>query len=122
MTPRLTPAERLAATSKNTTLAQIVTRSTWDQHVVEHAVFEFGLARDEWSCNDLRDQLPEQGHGFLGAAINALRASGVIEHTGQMTFSTSPATHGHRISVWRLSVKGLLIAQARRAQTTGRAA
>ncbi|MBQ1164556.1 hypothetical protein KBZ21_41995, partial [Streptomyces sp. A73] len=43
-----------------------------------------------------------QAHGHLGAAFNALRASGVIEHTGQYVPSTSPTTHGHPIAVWRL--------------------
>ncbi|MBB4893497.1 hypothetical protein FHS39_002528 [Streptomyces olivoverticillatus] len=114
MTRHLRPAERLAAVGKDVTLAEIVKRSAWDQHVVEQAVFAVGLTRDEFSCNDLRVLLPEQGHGFLGAAINSLRGSGVIEHTGQMVFSTSSPTHGHRIAVWRLTNKGRLIAARRR--------
>ncbi|MEW2578404.1 hypothetical protein [Streptomyces syringium] len=122
MTRRLTPAERLAAADKNTTLAKIVKRSSWDQHVVEQVVFEFGLACDEWSCNDLRDLLPEQGHGFLGAAINALRQSRIIEHTGQTVHSTSGPTHGHRIGVWQITAKGRAIAAARQPRSAGRAA
>lgn len=117
MTRRLTPAERLAAADKDTRLEELASRSTWDQFLVEQAVFTFGLACDEWSCNDLRDLLPEQGHGYLGAAISSLRAAGLIEHTGAMVPSTSGPTHGHRISVWRLSVKGLLIAETRRPRT-----
>lgn len=122
MSRRLTPAERLAATTKDTTLANIVKRSEWDRFLVEQATFHFGLACDEWSANDLRTVLPEQGHGFLGAAIGALHRSGVIEHTGDMVASTSGPTHGHRISVWRLSIKGLIIAQQRASQAGERAA
>ncbi|WP_438489507.1 hypothetical protein [Streptomyces sp. S186] len=115
MTRRLTPAERLAAADKNTTLDTIVARTDdWDRFLVEQAIWHFGLACDEWSANDLRDVLPELSHGYLGAAINSLRTAGLIEHTGLMVPSTSGPTHGHRISVWRLSLKGLLIAQARR--------
>ncbi|GAA0453826.1 hypothetical protein ACFQ2B_27655 [Streptomyces stramineus] len=121
MIRRLTPAERLAAADKNFTLAAIVERSTWDRFLVEQAVFAFGLERDVFSCNDLRDLLPEQGHGFLGATINALRSAGIIEHVG-MVPSTSGPTHGHRIALWRLSVKGRLIAQNRRPQPGRQAA
>lgn len=122
MARRLTPAERLAATDKDARLEEIVQQSEWSQFLVEQAVFAFGLANDTFDCNDLREVLPELGHGFLGAAINSLRTAGIIEHTGQMVPSTSEATHGHRISVWRLSIKGLLIAQTRRPKTTEAAA
>ncbi|URN11314.1 hypothetical protein LUW77_03205 [Streptomyces radiopugnans] len=111
----LTPAERLTDADKNTTLDQIVQQSEWSQFLVEQAVFHYGLQHTEFSCNQLRDVLPELGHGYLGAAINALRSGGVIEHTGRMVPSTSGPTHGHRISVWRLSAKGRRIAQQRHA-------
>ncbi|GGX49296.1 hypothetical protein [Streptomyces noursei] len=115
MTRRLTPAERLAAADKDATLHAIVARTgDWDRFLVEQAVWHFGLANDTFSANDLRDVLPELAHGYLGAAINSLRTAGLIEHTGQMVPSTSGPTHGHRLSVWRLSLKGLLIAEARR--------
>ena len=112
----LTPAERLAASDKDTTLEQIAAASTWDRFLVEQAVFAVGLANDTFSANLLRDLLPEMGHGYIGSAINSLRTAGIIEHTGQVVPSTSPATHGHRLGVWRLSVKGLVIAQARAAR------
>lgn len=111
----LTPAERLASAEKDLLLEDIAATSDWDRFLVEQAVFYFGLEHDEWSCNMLRDVLPELAHGFLGAVINGLRAAGVIQHTGQYVPSTSPATHGHPIAIWRLSVKGLLIAEQRRA-------
>lgn len=124
MTRKQTPAERLAATDKDTLLADIVARaSSWDRFLVEQAIFTYGLTNDTFSANDLREVLPELGHGFLGAAFNSLRVSGVIEHTRQYVSSTSPTTHGHPIAVWRLSVKGLVIAETRTARATqGKAA
>jgi len=115
MTRRLTVAERLASADKDMLLTDIAATSDWDRFLVEQAVFYFGQEHDEWSCNQLRAELPELAHGFLGAVINALRSSGVIEHTSQYVPSTSAATHGHPIAVWRLSVKGHVIAEHRRA-------
>ncbi|MFG3585051.1 hypothetical protein [Streptomyces sp. NPDC047990] len=114
MVRKLSPAERLATAEKDLRLEEIADQSSWDQFIVEQAVFHFGQRHDEWSCNDLRDVLPELGHGFLGAAINSLRTGGIIEHTGRMVPSTQVNTHGHRISVWRLTAKGRGIAAARR--------
>ena len=114
MARKLTPAERLATAEKDLLLEEIADQSSWDQFIVEQAVFRFGQRHDEWSCNDLRDVLPELGHGFLGAAINSLRTGGIIEHTGRMVPSTQVNTHGHRISVWQLTDKGRGIAAARR--------
>ncbi|WP_051856982.1 hypothetical protein [Streptomyces sp. NRRL S-1868] len=76
----------------------------------EQAVYAFGRERGEFSANDLRGVPPEQGRGFLGAAIGALRGSGVIEHTGRMVPSTSGPTKGHGIHVWRLSARGRRLA------------
>ncbi|QCX81179.1 hypothetical protein C9F11_37980 [Streptomyces sp. YIM 121038] len=123
MARKLTPAERLASAEKDLLLEEIADQSSWDQFLVEQAVFHFGQRHTEWSCNDLRDVLPELGHGFLGAAINALRTAGIIAHTGRMVPSTQANTHGHRINCWKLSDKGLQIAAQRRAaRTQGRAA
>ncbi|MEU2789085.1 hypothetical protein [Streptomyces sp. NPDC007100] len=118
-----TTAERLAATDRDARLTDIVARaSSWDQFLVQQAVFAYGLANDTFSANDLRAVLPELSHGFLGAAINGLRQGGVIEHTRQYVPSTSPATHGHPVAVWRLSVKGLVIAETRAARAERRSA
>jgi hypothetical protein len=114
MARKLTPAERLATAEKDLLLEEIADQSSWDQFIVERAVFHFGQRHDEWSCNDLRDVLPELGHGFLGAAINSLRTGGIIAHTGRMVPSTQINTHGHRISVWRLTDKGRGIAVQRK--------
>ncbi|WP_326768811.1 hypothetical protein OG978_33585 [Streptomyces sp. NBC_01591] len=122
MTRRLTVAERHAAAEKDFRLEEIVGRSSWDQFLVEQAVFAFGLANETFDCNMLRDVLPEMGHGFLGAAINSLRTGGIITHTGRSVPSTSPATHGHRLAVWTLTGKGRAIAAERTARAQGRAA
>lgn len=114
MTRRLTPAERLAATDKDKLLDDITASSTWDRFLVEQAVYAYGLERGHFSANDLRDVLPEVGHGYLGAAINSLRTAGIIAHTGRVVPSTSPATHGHRLAVWELTERGRQIAARRR--------
>lgn len=116
MTRRLTPAERLAAADKDLLLADIADQSSWDQFLVEQAVLAVGQAHATFSANDMRDVLPEMGHGYLGAAINSLRQGGVIEHTGLMVPSTSERTHGHRLAVWQLTAKGHAIAVTRRAR------
>ena len=115
MPRKLTPAERLASAEKDFLLEEIADQSSWDQFLVEQAVFHFGQRHDDFSCNDLRDVLPELGHGFLGAAINSLRTAGIIAHTGRMVPSTQANTHAHRISVWELTDKGRQIAAQRRA-------
>ncbi|GAA4823840.1 hypothetical protein [Streptomyces ziwulingensis] len=115
MVRKLTPAERLATADKDLLLEEFADQSSWDQFLVEQAVFHFGQRHDEWSCNDLRDVLPELGHGFLGAAINALRSGGIIAHTNQTVPSTQANTHAHRIAVWRLTDKGRTIAAQRAA-------
>ncbi|MFH8926344.1 hypothetical protein ACH4D4_04745 [Streptomyces pristinaespiralis] len=111
----LTPAERLATADKDLLLEDLADQSSWDRFLVEQAVFHYGTRHDEFSANDLRDVLPEMGHGFLGAAINSLRTAGLIEHTGRVVPSTLPSTHGHRIALWRLSIMGQVIAETRRA-------
>ncbi|MCX4849793.1 hypothetical protein [Streptomyces sp. NBC_00893] len=122
MPRRLTVAERLASAEKDLLLADIAAQSSWDQFLVEQAAFHYGLANGTFTANDMRRVLPEMGHGFLGAAINSLRTGGVIEHTGAMVPSTSPATHGHRLAVWRLSARGQAIAAERTVRAQGRAA
>ncbi|MET9149994.1 hypothetical protein ABZX82_01745 [Streptomyces griseoflavus] len=122
MARRLTPAERLASAEKDFLLEEIADQSSWNQFLVEQAVFHFGQRHDDFSCNDLRDVLPELGHGFLGAAINSLSRGGIIQHTGRMVPSTQANTHGHRIAVWELTAKGRAIAAARTARAQQRRA
>jgi len=110
MTRRLTVAERHASTAKDFLLEEIAERSTWDQFLVEQTVFVTLLTQGTASANDVRDLLPNMGHGFLGAAINAMRNGGLIRHTGQTVPSTLDSTHGHRIAVWAFTAKGLAVA------------
>lgn len=116
MTRRLSVAERLASTDKDALLDDIARHSEWDRFLVEQAVLVIGSRRDSFSCNYLRDLLPDLGPGFLGAAINSLRSAGIIAHTGQMVPSTQANTHGHRIACWQLTDKGRAIAARRAAR------
>ncbi|MFZ4150465.1 hypothetical protein [Streptomyces pseudogriseolus] len=122
MARKLSPAERLASAEKDLLLEELADQSSWDQFLVEQAVFHYGQRHLDFSCNDLRDVLPELGHGFLGAAINSLRTAGIIAHTGRMVPSTQANTHGHRIAVWELTAKGHAIAVARTLRAQRRAA
>jgi hypothetical protein len=122
MTRRLTVAERHASAAKDFLLEEIAERSVWDQFLVEQAVLHVGIRHDEFSANDLRDLLPELGHGYLGAAINSLRNDRLIEHTGRVLPSTLDSTHGHRIAVWRLTGKAHAIAAQRKAARREQAA
>ena len=115
MTRRLTVAERLASTEKDALLADITKHSEWDRFLVEQAVLHFGEQYLTWSCNQIREVLPDLGPGLLGAVINSLRGAGIIAHTGQMVPSTQANTHGHRIACWTLTAKGRQIAAQRRA-------
>ena len=121
MKKRLSVAERLASMEKDALLDDITRHSEWDRFLVEQAVLHFGERYITFSCNQIREQLPDLGTGFLGAAINSLRSGGIIAHTGQYVPSTSAATHGHPIAVWTLTYKGRLIAARRRAARTRQA-
>lgn len=122
MTRRISVAERLADDTKNHRLADIVAQSDWSQLIVEQAALQYGYLYGEWSCNDLREILPDLGQGFLGAAVNSLRTAGIIEHTGRSVPSTQANTHAHRIAVWTLTVKGRAIAAKRAARIEQRRA
>lgn len=111
---RLSLAEQLAARRRDETLADILAASTWDRYVVMQAVLLYGHSHDAWSCNDLRQLLPEQGRGFLGAAISGLRAAGIIRRLrGEDVPSTLTSTHGHGLRVWTLTARGHGLAAAR---------
>lgn len=111
---RLSLAEQLAAIRRDETLADILAASAWDRYVVMQAVLLYGHANDTFSCNDLRDLLPEQGRGFLGAAISGLRSAGIIRRAGVGEVpSTLDSTHGHGLKVWALTARGHGLAIAR---------
>lgn len=115
MTRRQTPAERLAATNRDTTLSSLMKKATnWDRFLVEQAIFLTGLTNDTFTANQLRDLLPDLGHGFLGVAINSLRSGGIIARIpGAEVPSTLKNTHGHGLKVWHLTARGHRIAAQR---------
>lgn len=118
----LSLAEQLAARHRDATLAEIVKGSDWDRYVVMQVVLLHGSTHDTWSANDIRDLLPEQGRGFLGAAINGMRAAGITARVpGTGVPSTLRSTHGHELRVWTLTGHGHRLA-AQRFQDTGAAA
>ena len=111
---RPTLAEQLAARRRDETLTDILATSTWDRYLVMQAVLLYGHGHDVWSCNDLRQLLPEQGAGFLGAAISGLRSAGIIRRLrGEDVPSTLTSTHGHQLRVWTLTARGHHLATAR---------
>lgn len=114
MTTKLTPAEQVAASVRDMTLMDIASASDWDLKVVKQAVIIYGRILGELSANDIRDVLPEQGRGYIGAAFRALAIQHVLEHTGQYVPSTDPPTRGHRIAVYR--VNAALLARAAEAE------
>lgn len=115
---RLSLAEQLAATRRDQTLADILAASTWDRYVVMNTVLLYGHTHDTFTCNDLRDLLPEQGRGFLGAAVSGLRAGGIIARIpGSEVPSTLDSTHGHGLKVWALTGRGHRLALARHTGT-----
>jgi hypothetical protein len=122
MPRRLTVAERHASATKDLRLEEIAEQSSWSQFLVEQAVFAAALNYDTVTANDIRDLLPELGHGFVGAAIRAMDKGGLIAHTGQVVPSTLDSTHGHRLAVWKVTSKGKSIAADRAAARRDQAA
>jgi hypothetical protein len=114
VTRRLSLAEQLAAQLRDATLAEIVRASAWDCHVVMQVVLLYGQNHDRWTCNGIRDLVPEQGKGYLGAAINGMNRAGIIARVPvDGVPSTSEKTHGHRLAVWSLTARGHRIAAGR---------
>ncbi|MEU3350238.1 hypothetical protein [Streptomyces sp. NPDC037389] len=97
-------AEFRAERRANRLLQRIRAAASRDQlRLVQALILDHGLTQPEFSANDFRDLLPDLQHGLLGAAVRGLAASGAITATGRTAPSTSPATHGHRISVYRIT-------------------
>lgn len=102
-----TLAETLAAKRRDETLAEILKASDWDRYVVMQVVLLYGRDHDEWSCNNIRHLLPEQGKGLLGAAISGMRGGGIIRRVrGDEVPSTLRSTKGHGLKVWTLTGHG----------------
>ncbi|MEW2580148.1 hypothetical protein [Streptomyces syringium] len=102
-------AERRA----NTLLERIRAAAGADQLALVQALILDHALGAEFSANDFRDLLPDDlPHGLLGAAVRGLAASRTITATGRTVPSTSPATHGHRITVYRLTAAAEELAPA----------
>ncbi|ANZ17476.1 hypothetical protein O1L44_16390 [Streptomyces noursei] len=98
-------AEARAEQKANALLERIRKAADAEQlGLVQGIVLDHALGGVEFSANDFRDRLPDGvRHGLLGAAIRGLAASRTITNTGRTVPSTAPATHGHRIAVYRLT-------------------
>ncbi|WP_370421978.1 hypothetical protein AB8O64_27705 [Streptomyces sp. QH1-20] len=97
-------AQFRAERNANSLLGRIRSAAGGDQlALVQALILDHALTAAEFSANDFRDQLPDLPHGLLGAAVRGLAASRTITATGRTVPSTSPATHGHRITVYRLT-------------------
>lgn len=115
MSRHLTLAERIASAEKDVLLEELADQSSWSLFIVQQAVFTILRQLGTASANDIRDLLPELGHGFLGAAINGMRLAGLTQPTGRSVPSTLESTHGHRIVEWELTTRGKEIAAQRAA-------
>ncbi|HEY9370418.1 hypothetical protein [Streptomyces sp.] len=99
--PRLTLAEQVAADVRDKTLAQLVRQSSsWDRKVVAQAVLIWMRDHDTVSANDLRSQLPNVAAGVLPGVLRGMSHNYLIG-TGAYVPSTSKATKGHRIAIYR---------------------
>ncbi|MFB7630670.1 hypothetical protein ACFC0M_06950 [Streptomyces sp. NPDC056149] len=104
MSAAVTPESR-AEREANALLERIRRAADAEQlGLVQGIVLDHALDGAEFSANDFRALLPDGvPHGLLGAAIRGLAASRSITNTGRTAPSTAPATHGHRIAVYRLT-------------------
>lgn len=56
-----------------------------------------------WHRDNLRIEIPADSKNALGAVVNGLIRSGVIEETGERRASSDPASHRRKSSVYRLT-------------------
>jgi hypothetical protein len=103
VTRALTKQERTAAAVRDATLDDLLTAAwPWDVDRVKDVVLAVARERGEVSANDIRGVLEERLHWLIGPAFNSLtHQRGPLQNTGRRVPSTSPATKGHGISVYR---------------------
>ncbi|MFI5814886.1 hypothetical protein ACIA7S_28505 [Streptomyces sp. NPDC051643] len=101
MTQQLT--ERDAAAIRDATLESLLdSTGPWNVDRVKEVVIAVAQEHGEVSANDVRKVLEEHLHWLIGPAFNSLTHSrGMLVNTGDRVPSTSPATKGHGISVYR---------------------
>ncbi|MFE5037126.1 hypothetical protein [Streptomyces sp. NPDC056683] len=99
----LTKAERNAAAVRDATLDDLLAAAwPWDVDRVKEVALAVAMARGEVSANDVRQLLEERLHHLIGPAFNSLtHQRGPLVNTGRRVPSTSPATKGHGIAVYR---------------------
>lgn len=99
----LTKAERDAAAVRDATLEDLLAAAwPWDVDRVKAVVLALAREHGEVSANDVRAVLEERLHWLIGPAFNSLtHQRGPLVNTGRRVPSTSPATKGHGISVYR---------------------
>ncbi|MDX3298581.1 hypothetical protein PV569_33510 [Streptomyces scabiei] len=103
MSRKLTKLEREAAAVRDATLDDLLSAAMpWDVDRVKEVVLAVARERGEVSANDVRGVLEERLHWLIGPAFNSLtHQRGTLVNTGRRVPSTSPATKGHGISVYR---------------------
>jgi hypothetical protein len=99
----LTRRERAAAAVRDATLEDLLAAAwPWDIDRVKEVALTLAMVHGEVSANDVRDVLEERLHHLIGPAFNSLtHQRGPLVNTGRRVPSTSPATKGHGISVYR---------------------
>jgi hypothetical protein len=98
-----TRAERDAAAVRDITLDELLGAGLpWDVDRVKEVVLAVAKERGEVSANDIRGVLEDHLHWLIGPAFNVLaHQRGPLVNTGRRVPSTSRATKGHGISVYR---------------------
>ncbi|RPE39698.1 hypothetical protein EDD90_2715 [Streptomyces sp. Ag109_O5-1] len=100
---RLTEPEQEAAAVRDTTLESLLA-STWPWNVdrVKDVICAVAREQGEVSANDIRLLLEDRLHWLIGPAFNSLtHQRGLLANTGRRVPSTSAATKGHGVSVYR---------------------
>lgn len=103
---QLSKAERDAAAVRDATLTDLLAAGwPWDVARVKEVILAAAREQGEVSANSVRKSLEEHLHWLIAPAFNALTyRGGPLVNTGRRVPSTSPATKGHGVSVYRLAL------------------